>query len=291
MTGFARKLQRSVVSAPSGGSGGGAITHGSQITTANTGYTAYYDSGLGRNLQLSDLTVVTGTHWVSDFISPGGTLTKRHFTGDLIIDIDNVTLRGCLFDNPVSGYLNGSHASGWTLDYCTIDSSPIVADQCIQYQGYTANRCMLVMGSDGAKVNGANTTLTECYVRTAQQNPADHNDGLQNVGGSGAVTIARCNIDCRPVGATNGNVGNSALFFADGETGLHTISDNLLAGGQVVLAMYDTGTFNVQGNQFVRGSYAGSTHAMAGPGSGPQNVTWGTVRPNTFSDNGQVITL
>lgn len=166
-----------------------------------------------------------------------------------------------------------------------------MGDQTIFYQSYTANRCYLVGCSDGAKVNGGGTTLTECYIRTAQQDPADHNDGLQNVGGSGAVTVQRCNIDCRPVGASGGNIGNAALFFADGETGLHTISDNLLAGGQVTLAMYDTGTFNVQGNQFVRGSYGVSTHGMSGPGSGPQNVTWGTVRPNTFSDNGQVISL
>lgn len=90
----------------------GTITHGSQITPTNTGYTAYYDNTLGRNLQLSDLQVISGVHYVSDYVSAGGTLTKKHFTGSVIIDVNNVTLRGCLFDNPVSGYLNGNNATG-----------------------------------------------------------------------------------------------------------------------------------------------------------------------------------
>src|SRR4051812_11956493 len=49
------------------GGSSGAITHGSQITTANTGYGAYFDTSLGRNLQLSDLTVVAGTHYLTDY--------------------------------------------------------------------------------------------------------------------------------------------------------------------------------------------------------------------------------
>lgn len=291
MSRFAARLFKAAAgrsTGSSGSGGGGAVTHGSQITPSNTGYTAYYDSALGRNLQLSDLQVVAGTHYISDFVSAGGTLYKKHFTGDLIIDINNVTVRGSLFDNPVAGYLNGNNATGWLLDYCSIVPAT-VGDQAIFYQSYTANRCYMVNCSDGAKVNGGGTVVTECYIRTAQQSSADHNDGLQNVGGSGAVTIARCNIDGRPAGGSNN--GNSALFMADGETGLHTISDNLLAGGQVCFAMYDGGTFNVQGNQFVRGSFQVSSHGMAGPGSGAQNVTWGTVRSNTFSDNGEVIPL
>jgi hypothetical protein len=289
VSGFARKLQRiSQSTSPNGGST--IITHGDQLTPANTGYTAYYDSVLGRTLQLSDLATVSGTHYVSDFASPGDTLYKKRFTGSLIMDINNVTVRGCLFDNPVSGYLNGNHATGWILDYCSIVPA-IVGDQAIYYQSYTANRCYIVGCSDGVKADGGNTILTECYIRVKLQSAQDHNDGIQNVGGNGSVTIARCNIDGRPIGGGTDQNGNSALFFADGEVGLHTIFDNLLAGGQVSVALYDSGTFNVQGNKFVRDSYQVSTHAMAGPGSGAQNVTWGTVRANTYSDTNEVIPL
>lgn len=286
---FARRLQRasqSTASLP-----GSPITHGDQINPSNVGYTAYFDAGLGRNLVLGDLTVVSGTHWVSDFISSGGTLSKKHFTGSMIIDIDNVTFTGCLFDTETTNYLNGSLANNWALNYCTIDGV-VVGDQGISYQSYTATRCLIQGFSDGVKANGGSTTLTECYIRTKAQSAADHNDGIQNVGGNGAVNVIRCNIDCLPVnGGQYGLQGNSALFFADGEIGLHTVYDNLLYGGVYTLAMYDAGTFDVQGNKFVRGSYIFGTHNMAGPGSGSQNVTWGTIRTNTFSDNGQVIPL
>ena len=57
--------------------GGGAITHGKQITTANTGYGAYFDPGLGRNLTLGDLTVVSGTHFLTDFTAGGTGGTRR----------------------------------------------------------------------------------------------------------------------------------------------------------------------------------------------------------------------
>ncbi len=252
---------------------------------------AYFDSGLGRNLVLSDLAVVGGTHWISDFVPPGDTLTKQHFTGNILIDINNVTFVGCLFDNEVTNSVNGTLATNWVLNYCTVDTTT-AGNETLSYQNYTATRCKLIGCSDGVKANGGNTTLTECYIRTKAQSAQDHNDGVQNVGGAGPVNVIRCNIDPTPVnGAQFGLGGNSALFLADGEVGLHTIYDNLLIGGGYTLAMYDTGTFDVQGNKFVRGSYSFSTHSMAGPGSGPQNVTWGTVRPNTFSDNGQVIPL
>ena len=48
----------------------GTITHGRQITAQNTGHTAYFDAGLGRNVLDSDLIVHTGLVSVSDFVSP-----------------------------------------------------------------------------------------------------------------------------------------------------------------------------------------------------------------------------
>ena len=287
---FARRLQYAAITSSTPQTGG-AVTHGDQISPSNVGYTAYFDNGLGRNLVLGDLQVISGSHWISDYVSPGGTISKKRFTGLITIDINDVHFEGCLFDVPVRGDLSGTHASGWTLDYCTVDP-PTVGDETLYYDGYTATRCLLQGCSDGVKANGANTSLIECYIRTKAAGSSDHNDGIQNVGGNGPVNVIRCNIDAMPInGATYGLQGNSALFFADGEVGLHTVHDNLLKGGGYTLAMYDTGTFDVQGNKFVRGSYVYSTHSMAGPGSGPQNVTWGTARPNTFSDNGEVIPL
>jgi hypothetical protein len=142
---------------PSGG--GTAFTHGNQITRNNVGYEAYYDEALGRTLLLSDLTEISGTHWVSDFVAPGGTVYSTHFTGN--VTIDNVHFAGCLFDAGVGGYLNGSSAAGWTLTYCTV-SPPAPGDQTLYYEAYTATRCVLEGCSDGVKANGNNTTIIEC---------------------------------------------------------------------------------------------------------------------------------
>lgn len=289
MSRFARRIMRA---RQSGGAPPSSFTHGDQVTSSNVGYVAYFDTGLGRTLQLSDLQTISGDHWISDYMNPGDTIYKKHFTGLITIDINNVNFVGCLFDVPVRGDLNGTHASGWTLTNCTVDP-PTPADETLYFDGYTATRCLLQGCSDGVKANGASTSLIECYIRTKAQDTQDHNDGIQNVGGSGPVNVIRCNIDAKPVNADVYGLaaGNAALFFADGETGLHTVHDNLLASGGYTLCMYDTGTFDVQGNKFVRGSYLFDTHSMAGPGSGPQNVTWGTLRANTFSDNGEVIPL
>ncbi len=119
--------------------GSGTITHGSQVTLANTGYGAYYDSGLGRFVLLSDLTVTAGTVSASDFTTAGGTISKRRFTGDLIFDINDVTARACLFDNPTTSYSAGTHRTGTLLDYCTV--SPATAgDECMHYESWSANR-------------------------------------------------------------------------------------------------------------------------------------------------------
>lgn len=292
MSRFARRVMAGKKTPGGGGGGTGTITHGDQVTTSNVGYTAYYDAALGRTLQLSDLTPITGEHYISDFAAPGDTLYKMHFGGGTTMDIDNVHFVGCRFDGSVRGYYNGNLTTGWTLDYCTFNP-PVPDSECLVFQGYTATRCIIQGCMDGAKANGGGTTFIECYVRTSAQSSLDHNDGIQNVGGAGPLNVIRCNIDGKPDNAALYGLGdgNSALFLADGETGLQTIHDNLLAGGGYCVCMYDTGTFDVQGNKFVRGSFSYGTHAMAGPGSGPQNVTWGTIRTNTYSDNGQVIPL
>lgn len=254
--------------------GTGPVAHGREITALNTGHTAYIEPTLGRYMNDADLTVHTGLVSVSDFVAAGGTLSKRWFKGGLIIDRNDVTIRGCKFDGGVSGFYSGVHYR-FNLDYCTIDTPGAAQDDGIHYQDYTANRCRIGGSSDGAKTNG-NVTLTECYIRCEGQDSADHNDGTQNVGGAGPVTIQRCNIDCRP---TNGiGAPNAALFAADGFSGLQTWNDNLVAGGGYVMRLYENGTYNVQGNDVVDATWVFGPVARAViPAT---SVTWGTVRPN-----------
>lgn len=251
------------------------ITHGSQASPSNTGYTAYYDTGLGRTLVQSDLTVHTGLVSLSDFVANGGTITKRWFQGGLIMDRDNVTLVACRAPN-FSGYWSGVNHP-FTLNWCTVDRPGTAGDDGINFTNYTAYRCNIGGSSDGAKING-NIVMRECYVRTKSQGGLDHNDGLQNNGGSGPVLIERCNIDVRPV---NGGGGvNGAFFSADGMSGTTTLTDNWFAGGQYVIRLHENGVYVVNGNQVLNGSWiTGVVTAQFAV-----SVTWANVSPNVLVD-------
>src|SRR5688500_7958762 len=74
---------------------GSLPVHGRSITADNTGHTAYFDTGLGRNVTDGDMTVHSGLVSASDFVANGGSISKHHFQGGLIIDRDNVTFTAC----------------------------------------------------------------------------------------------------------------------------------------------------------------------------------------------------
>lgn len=265
---------------------GGAPVHGRSITAVNTGHTAYFDAGLGRNVTDGDMIVHAGLVSASDFVSNGGTMSKHYFQGGLIIDRDNITFTACRIDGGFDGFSSGTHRP-FSLQWCTIDTSGAAGPNGIQYQDYTAHRCRINGNSDGAKTNG-NVTITESYIRCEGEDVDDHNDGVQNVGGNGNVTIERCNIDCRPLN----NVGapNAALFAADNCTGLMTWNDNLVAGGGYVMRCYENATYNVQGNEILDNSWVFGPVARAViPAS---NLTWGTLRLNYIvSDNGTQLSV
>lgn len=269
------------------------LIHGKDIQPSNVGYTAYLDPDLGRKLVLDDLTEIGGSHWASDFIAAGGLMEKKNFTGDLRIDVNNATFRGCRFSQTVWNFLNGVHASGTSFEWCSVDTE-VVQDEALKFQGYHAYRCSLTGSSDGAKANGASTILEECYIRT-KGTVGDHNDGVQNVGGDGSVHILRCNIDGAPVNAIGG--ANSAIFSADSTADTvmdMTIEDCLLAcagtaGG--ILGLNDGGltpaiTYTVTGNHFVRGPLPVS---RGGVGTTPlDQITWAN---NVWSDDLESIPL
>lgn len=249
----ARAVGTGVVRAPvAAGGSGGAITHGREMTAVNTGHTAYFDSGLGRNVVDGDLTVHNSTMAASDFGANGVTITKRWFKSGLVMDRTNVTLTACRFDEGVSGYYSGTHRQ-FTLNWCTVDPPGAAQDDGIHYQDYTAYRCRIGGCSDGAKINGG-CTLVECYILVKGQDSADHNDGLQAVGSYTGNTVQRCWIDTRP---TNGiGAPNAALFAADSSNGLQIWQDNWLAGGGYVIRCHEDSTYQVTGNDLLNNSWA-----------------------------------
>jgi hypothetical protein len=252
------------------------VTHGSEISTGNTGVLAYFDAALGRTLLLSDLTVHTAKVTISSLVSTGGTLTKHDFQGGVIID-RAVTFVACKF----YGATTIGVTSTVTFNWCTGTSKigGVAGDYTLGYGHFAAYRCQLGGNSDGIKAGG-NCTVVECYIRTQGQDALDHNDGMQDSGGHGPVTIQRCNIDARPQNALGG--ANGALFTADAATGLMTWEDNWLAGGAYTIRCYENATYVVQGNQVLSGSFSASpAHRAVIPST---DVVWGTVRPNVVVD-------
>lgn len=246
--------------------GGGTITHGFQITTANTGHTAYIDPALGRAVTDADLTVHSGAASLSSLVSSGGTLKRHWFRGGCSFDIGNVTLVACRFDQ---GITLGQPTV--TFNYCTVDTPDGSAgDQAIAFNDYVAYRCRLLGNSDGGKVNG-NCRLTECYIRTNGQAADDHHDGLQGNAAYTGSTIERCNIDCRPANGIGGLTG--AIFIADASNGTYEVHDNFVAGGSSPLRFHENGHYNASGNWILDGSYSGA----------PVNALYGII--DSWSDN------
>lgn len=211
-------------SAPPAGGGGGTITHGSQLIGGETslvGYTALFDSTLHRNLTAADLTRQTGSHWISDFTGgSGGTSTTPKVVygidvDELLWDVDWVTIRGSRIRQNASGFLNGVHHVGCMLDYVTFDSAVSDGTECMHYESFSMNRCLVQGYSDGLKVNGGTTpqVITETIIKTLAQDAADHNDCAQNVGGAGSVSFQRCLFYQDPIGSPG--QGNSAILSAD----------------------------------------------------------------------------
>lgn len=283
----------------------GAITHGSQITAGNTGYGAWFDSSLGRNLLLSDLTVQGGVHFISDFVSGGSSgsptlVYGKHFTGTIGIDVDWITFRGCLFDNPPSELVGGTYHHGVTLDYCSVDPTDI-GPYAMGDEGYSANRCYLRGNSDGIRINGGATiqNITECYIRLKMADGADHNDGAQCFGGSGGANIRRCNIDINPEGGQIAGVGgpDACVLFADfdSSTTWHgEVTDCLLDGAASVATLrpYDgalatTITYVLTGNRFVSRASA-PVHRGTVNTTPTGQIVWSG---NVWDDDGTTIPL
>jgi|SRR5215510_8444123 len=249
----------------------GGFAHGDQITRDNVGVPAG-----------TSLTTVAGDVELS---TNGETYTGKLVQGTILVRATNVTIRNCRVRSGINSYYAGVDYNP-TIEDCDIGAADDGTaptshrgDDGIRFSSWTARRCVIEGFSDGAKINGG-CTLEDSWVRVHFVS-GDHNDGVQNNGGSGAVVVRRCNIDARPTNNSSES-GNAAIFSADGVSGTTTFTKNLVAGGGYTVRLHENGTYIVTDNKLVRGSYQFGTHSLVG----------GTISQwsgNTFSDNGQVI--
>lgn len=251
MSRFAHRLQAAVSKQPPT-EPEGTVTHGSQITQANTGPYAYFDTTLGRTLTPGDLTISSAAR-ASDLTTPGGTIRKLHLTAsDFNIDID-CTLEACYLDSS----LHSQSGATWTANWCTADCTSATqwqsTDNSVWGGRWTIYRCQ-AFGAADAMRGSSSDSCTESWIRTYGRASDSHNDAYQyynpSASPSDVTSILRSNLDCRP---TNG-IGNpnAALFAADSTTmGTFYWRDNLLRGGAIVVRCNDSGSYHVTGNKIV----------------------------------------
>lgn len=248
--GNASAQSSAILATTSDGDPGGAVTHGQQITLANTGHLAY----VGPNDETytdGDLFVYNDRVWASDVVAAGHT-EGVWFKDRVEMDVP-VTFTACRFDDQAITY---PYTHDVVLNYCTI--SPPTANgtfaSSLGAENITANRCQILGSMDGVNVAGSTpVTCIECYIRVKARDDDDHNDGIQAYGCTGGGVFLRNNVDCRPV--SGGGGANAAFFVADNSQGEFIVRDNYFAGGGYVVRLLDAATYRVTGNIIEKDSY------------------------------------
>lgn len=199
------------------------ITHGSQLTLADVGHTAYFDSGLGRLVADGDLTDLygSGTHIATDFVTGAGTqLSPRVITKQKLdayrMDVAWVTLRASMVQDFMANDYNGTKSPGMLLDYVTCDLGGTVGDVAAFFDSFSMNRCLIQGQSDGVKALGGTVpqAFTECIFHDAKEAADDHNDCIQNSGGTGSLSVVRCQLYQQAAG-DDPSLGSSIAQFGD----------------------------------------------------------------------------
>lgn len=216
----------------------------------------------GRHISPDNTGPAAGGYTLADVIqtvrasnAPGGAYTGKRFTRGIIID-SPVTLIGCEVDGTID-----TQGNLVRLEWCTIrPTTP--GDWAVGPTNFSAYRTQLLGCSDGARMNGGakGSTLIECYVRCAAQSGSDHNDGVQNYDGSGAVVVLRCNVSVAGLPGAN-----AALFSADGAKGSTSWVDNWTAGGGYVIRAYEDTSYVIRGNEVLDRSWGFGPVAVFNP--------------------------
>jgi hypothetical protein len=215
--------------------GGSTVAHGSDLLSSQTGLAA-----LG--LTTADLTVHSGQMYSS---SDGQTIegydiqySSTENEAALIINHNNVTVKGCrvFHDVAANGILD--NGSGNTVEFCDIDGGHPVS-----YNKSNAN-----FGNIGIQI-GTNGTVRRCYITgvrdgfrfksgclieevfindlnyhtSSQGGENAHNDGIRSDGGVSNTIIRRNRVP-------SGNTGGIILFANAGHYNNFDIFDNFIIG-------------------------------------------------------------
>jgi len=232
---------------------------------------------------------------VSSFSSSsnGQTIDGKLVTGDLTINNDNVTVT----NTRVQGYIFANGHKGLTLRH--VDAGPSTCPASSDGSVFAVN------GVDGFSMYNSHLHNTpDDIVRVGGGNPfyfqdsiidqtcfypGDHLDTVQwyDPSGLGSVTLVHNVIDVRAVNTSN--LGNSAVFWADGAASGTTLTmyNNKFGGGQITTALYDAVkgsgiVIDVHDNVYIKNSYAGAPCSF---GSSVKSIVFDGTSGVKFNNN------
>lgn len=213
----------------SSGGGDGSVTHGRDISAANTGIT-------GAGVSQSSLATITGGVTYS---TNGQTITGKLFTDSVTVSADDVTFENCMFTSiGANNFMLRVNGSGCTVDHCTfLPTSGHSSYEGIytEQTGLTVTRCD-ISGCENNITTAAGSgdiNILECYLHNpvSPDNPSGHHDNIEVYGGA-TVNIERCRVTMQANETAVINVApwSSGAFVSD-----LTISDNYLDGGNYLV--------------------------------------------------------
>jgi hypothetical protein len=249
----------------------GTITHGRQISAANTGIAKW-------GLTTANLTAFSGS------LVAGTTYYRRRITSGITIDQPNVTFDQCLFDPPgdAASPIIGVDASGFVLRDCTL--KPSSGSRRHGVTGLAGGSGLLITGcdisfcvnninlEDWVRTSTATIEYSYCHDSSNASNPGDHRDCIEIYSGD-SIMIRKCKLT-HPADETS--VINAVPFNEFQSVTNLTVEDCYLDGGNmhyVIGAIYSTPQSNasttyVKNMKCKRNDQGGHTAPFALSGGG-----------------------
>lgn len=243
---------------------GSTITHGDQMNAANTGYTAFFDTTLGRNLMLSDLASVGDITYTS--ANNGQTISKKRFTGLVTISgATNLTFEGC-FANTGGGSSARNFTfptgTGITWRYCTM--TPSSGSVWYPIQKFSSGSMLVEFCDIAGGENSLSETAGSMELRynffhrpNLSSNPGGHADLIEVFGGTAFIHHNR--LRCLSSDSSNTSYfGVSPINIAPSSSGV-TIEDNFIDGGNTCILVDEQGGSTITNIKVKRNKLAGHT--------------------------------
>jgi hypothetical protein len=265
---------------PRGNGGGSTVTHGQQITAANTGRAGAAATHIAN--YSSTLTTVTGDR----VYATTQTIRNKRFTGKVLVTGGNVTFEFCSFtyappaaSAQLQQYHGGPASGAVSCNWCDFDpglrGTQGNFESCNAQFGERGDANPLTTGSSFAlyrcrlegcgnnigihQYRSSGSSITECYMSNPTGGGGTHPDGIE-IYSSDNITVLRSRLEI----ATNTDQSciNITTDFGDCTTGNPVvIRDNYINGGTspVLTRWYHQGTGTYIKNVRYTGNFFGDS--------------------------------